>query len=279
MKRGAAGCLMIVRDPAPGFVGKRCALSCSATSVGRSAECDVVLEGDTVSPRHALFEQHDGAWHVTDCGSATGTYRNDEPIDHEVALSHGDRVSVGSTIFKLLSGPDVDVQYSLELSRLCFEDGLTQIPNARALDEAIAREIRTSRWNAGAFAVLILDIDGFTRLNQASGSLAGDFVLRGLTRLVRAHLRSSDIVGRYGEDELAILLPGTSRDAAALLGERLRRRVSDHRFAYRSESIAVTISAGVAELREGERAGTDLVERAAEQLARAKREGRDRVCG
>ncbi|APR79979.1 diguanylate cyclase (GGDEF domain) with PAS/PAC sensor [Minicystis rosea] len=272
-------CLMIVRDPSPGFVGKRCSLSHTPVRIGRGRNCDIVLEGDALSRRHAQLEHRDGAWHIVAAAGTTGTFCNDELVEGERALRPGDRVSIGATIFKLLSGPDVEVQYSVELSRLCFEDGLTQIPNARAFDEAIVREVRASRWNAGALSILLVDIDRFARINETSGRLAGDFVLQSLARLVRGHVRGRDTVARCGEDELALLLPGTSIDAAVTLGETLRQTVSDHHFEFQSNRIAVTISVGAAQLRDGERTGSNLVERATEQLARAKREGRDRVRG
>ena len=270
-------CLVVIHTKEPTLLGKRFVLEHNPTRVGRGADNHIVLDGDSVSRRHAHFEQRAAAWLVVDLGSFNGTYCNDEQISREVALKSGDRVKIGPTIFKYLSGADVEAQYHEEIYRLTIMDGLTQIHNKRYLYEALDREIIRSRRHERDLSVLVFDIDHFKRINEVSGYLAGDFVLKELARLVQAQVRRDEVFARYGGEEFSIILPETTLDGAVALADTLRRKVSEHLFVFEADSIRVTISLGAALLQEPDRGATDLLMRAGEYLNFAKSTGRDRV--
>ena len=102
--QNATDCLVVIYTKEPTLLGKRFVLEHSPTRVGRGADNHVVLDGDSVSRRHAHFEQRGSSWLIIDDGSTNGTYCNDEQISREVVLKNGDRVKIGPTIFKFLSG-------------------------------------------------------------------------------------------------------------------------------------------------------------------------------
>jgi diguanylate cyclase (GGDEF)-like protein len=273
-------CLVVIYTKEPTLLGKRFVLDNSPTRVGRGEDNHIVLDGDSVSRRHTHFErqQRAGSWLVVDDGSTNGTYCNDEQISREAVLKNGDRVKIGPTIFKFLSGSDVEAQYHEEIYRMTIMDGLTQIHNKRYLHEALEREIIRSRRHERDLAMILFDIDHFKRINDVHGHLAGDHVLKELAGVVSARLRRDEVFARYGGEEFAILLSETSLDGALALAETLRQKVSQHVFVFQSDAIRVTVSLGAALLEERDRAANDLIKRADESLYRAKNGGRNRVC-
>ncbi|MCK6587205.1 MAG: diguanylate cyclase [Polyangiaceae bacterium] len=276
--KNTTDCLVVIYTKEPTLLGKRFVLDNNPTRVGRGADNHVVLDGDSVSRRHAHFEQRGSAWLVVDDGSTNGTYCNDEQISREAVLKNGDRVKVGPTIFKFLSGADVEAQYHEEIYRMTIMDGLTQIHNKRYLYEALEREIVRGRRHERHLAVLLFDIDHFKRINDMHGHLAGDFVLKEVARIIQQRIRRDEVFARYGGEEFAIVLPETSLEGAAALGEMLRQKVAEHSFVFQADAIRVTISIGIALLTETDKQANDLIKRADEKLYQAKNSGRNRVC-
>ena len=272
-------CLVVIYTKETTLLGKRFVLEHSPVKVGRGADSHIVLDGDSVSRRHCQFKRRGDAWIVADEGSTNGTYLNDELISAEHRLDNGDRVKVGPTIFKFLSGADVESQYHEEIYRLTIIDGLTQAYNKRYLFEALDREIVRARRHVRDVALLMFDIDHFKTINDEHGHLAGDFVLKELARVIQARIRRDEVIARYGGEEFVVMLPETQLDGARMLAETLRERVAEHLFVFQNESIRVTISVGVAVLAEADRTATELLKRADELMYDAKRAGRNRVCG
>lgn len=271
-------CLVVIYTAEPGLLGKRFVLDKSPTRLGRGAESQIVLEGDSVSRRHAHLERRAGAWYVVDDGSTNGTYVNEEQISREQLLVNGDRIKVGPSILKFLSGADAEAKYHEEIYRMTIVDGLTQIHNKRALFEALEKELMRARRYERDLSLLMFDIDFFKRINDQYGHLAGDHVLRELARIVQERIRREEVFARYGGEEFVILLPETPLPGAAALAESLRARVANHAFVFQGERIPVTVSIGTALLGENDKVASDLIQRADEKLYEAKRGGRNRVC-
>ena len=274
---GGNDCLVVIYSKETGLLGKRFVLDRNPLRVGRGADNHIVLEGDSVSRRHAHFERRTTAWYVVDDGSTNGTYLNEEQIPREALLNNSDRIKVGPTILKFLSGADAEAKYHEEIYRMTIIDGLTQIHNKRYLYEALEREVIRARRHARDLSVLMFDIDYFKRINDQYGHLAGDYVLRELARVVQDRIRRDEVFARYGGEEFAIVLPETPLEGAGALAENLRQRVAEHNFVFQSERIPVTISVGCALLTD-DKTATDLIQRADEKLYEAKRSGRNRVC-
>jgi diguanylate cyclase (GGDEF)-like protein len=272
-------CLVVIYTKEGGLLGKRFVLDGTVLRVGRGADNQVVLEGDSVSRRHAHFEMRaTNRWWVVDDGSTNGTYVNEEQIDHEAMLRNADRIKVGPTIFKYLSGADAEAKYHEEIYHMTIVDGLTQIHNKRYLSEALDREVLRARRHQRELSVLMFDIDFFKNVNDQFGHLAGDYVLRELAKVVQERIRRDEVFARYGGEEFCIVLPETSLAGAAALAEDLRQRVEAHSFVFQSERMPVTISVGCALIAASDRTATDLIQRADEKLYEAKRSGRNRVC-
>jgi two-component system, cell cycle response regulator len=274
---GGNDCLVVIYTTEPTLLGKRFVLDKSTVRIGRGADNQIVLDGDSVSRRHCHFERRQGFWYTVDDGSTNGTYVNERQIPEPVLLSSNDRIQVGPTIFKYLSGADAEAKYYEEIYKMTIVDGLTQIHNKRYLAEALEREIIRARRHSRALAMVMFDIDHFKRINDDFGHLAGDHVLRELSALVQSRIRRDEVFARYGGEEFAIVLPEAGLPDAVKLAETLRQKVEEHRFMFQEETIAVTVSLGCA-LVKAEDTATTIIARADQKLYEAKRSGRNRVC-
>jgi diguanylate cyclase (GGDEF)-like protein len=271
-------CLVVIYTKEPTLLGKRFVLEQNPTRIGRGADNHIVLDGDSVSRRHVHLEQRGENWLVIDDGSTNGTYINDDPIGRQVLLANGDRMKVGPTIFKFLTGTDVESQYHEEIYRMTIIDGLTQVHNKRHLYESLEREMLRARRHARELSFLMFDLDHFKKINDVHGHLAGDYVLKELARVVQGRIRRDEVFARYGGEEFAIILPETDLAGSTALADSIRERIQEHSFAFQNDQIRVTISVGVATLEDADKTSTDLIKRADERLFEAKRAGRNRVC-
>lgn len=157
-------------------------------------------------------------------------------------------------------------------------DALTGLPNRLALDERMPEEFERWRRYGQPLTLSILDVDHFKKVNDERGHSAGDKVLKEIAQAVRSNVRKSDLVVRYGGEELLVLMPGVNLKQGRRASEKLRDHVENMRFIYSGERVPVTISIGVAEFRIGDQ--TDAVfNRADAALYLAKESGRNRVCG
>ncbi|MCS6901902.1 MAG: GGDEF domain-containing protein [Myxococcales bacterium] len=276
--RRGSDCLVVIYTKDQSLLGKRFVLEQSPIRVGRGGDNHIILEGDSVSRRHAHWERRGEAWWIVDDGSTNGTYVNDELIARQHCLQNGDRIKIGGIIFKYLSGEDVESQYHEEIYRMTIIDGLVQIYNKRFLFEALEREITRARRHARDLTVVMFDIDFFKRINDRFGHLAGDYVLKELAKVVQSRVRRDEIFARYGGEEFSLVLPETSLQGAWTLCESIRERVAQYRFVFQGEHIPVTISMGIAILQDSDRMAPDVIARADEKLYEAKRTGRNKVC-
>ncbi len=270
-------CLVVIYTKEPTLLGKRFVLEASPMRVGRGAENHIVLEGDSVSRRHAHFEQRGQPWFCVDDGSTNGSYVNDEQIMREQRLDNGDRIKIGPTIFKYLTGQDVEAQYHEEIYKMTIIDGLTQAHVKRYLLESLEKEIMRARRHARDLSFLMFDIDHFKKVNDVHGHLAGDFILKEVARMVQARIRRDEVFARYGGEEFGIVLPETNLEGARALAEGLREKIDQSRFAFQGETMRVTISIGVAALTDQVKNSMDLIKHADMKLYDAKRAGRNRV--
>lgn len=271
-------CLVVIYTKEPTLLGKRFVLEHSPTRIGRGTDNHIILDGDSVSRRHAHLERRPNGWCLLDDGSTNGTYLNDDLMDIAAMLTNGDRLKIGSTIFKFLSGSDVESQYHEEIYRMTIVDGLTQVHNKRYLFEVLEREVVRARRHERALSVLMFDIDHFKQVNDMHGHLAGDHVLKELVRVVKERIRRDEVLARYGGEEFALVLPETRLDGAVALGESIRQKIADARISFQGRAVPISISVGVATLEERDKNASDLIQRADEQLYEAKRGGRNRVC-
>ncbi|MGM0559655.1 MAG: GGDEF domain-containing protein [Pseudomonadota bacterium] len=164
-----------------------------------------------------------------------------------------------------------------ETERLARVDALTELWNRRHFFELAKREIyRAGREGTAPGILLILDIDHFKRINDTFGHAAGDEVLKHLARSWTALLRESDILGRIGGEEFAVLLPATGMQEGQEVAERLRQATETEAVVYNDSSFSVTLSIGGVSIQQNE-AIDQALNRADRLLYRAKAAGRNRV--
>lgn len=156
-------------------------------------------------------------------------------------------------------------------------DAKTGLLNAKAWQEEAEREIVRAHRERQPVAVLIADLDNFKRINDAHGHLAGDRALIAAVTALSGGLRPYDQLGRFGGEEFTAVLPRTGAAEAARIAERLREAVAAAPLVLDGTSVDLTVSVGVAILREHGADLTDLLTAADHALYRAKRSGRNQV--
>ena len=167
----------------------------------------------------------------------------------------------------------------IELEKANRQDGLTKVLNRRYWEEQLKQEIHRAQRYQHPLSLMLFDLDKFKDLNDKYGHLGGDFVLIELSSFIGSLLRDSDLLGRYGGEEFAIVLPDTPLQGAMEVAERIRKAVSDHPMLFNQQTIRATISMGVAELDpQIHLLHDDLIREADIALYNAKRSGRNRVC-
>jgi two-component system cell cycle response regulator len=259
-------------------LGKKFNLDAPSVLIGRSNKSDIQIDQESVSRNHAKIMNTGKSVILRDLGSTNGTYVNDELID-EYVLRDGDLIKIGRTIFKFLTGGNVENAYHEEIYRLTTIDGLTQIFNKRYFMEMLEREISRSHRYRRALSLIIFDIDHFKNINDTYGHLAGDAVLRHLAGVVKNNLRREDMLARYGGEEFAVILPEVELAAARLIADKIRKLVEGTRFRFEETDIPVTISLGIAACGEDLQEPTEFIKAADEKLYEAKQSGRNRACG
>ncbi|MCG8617959.1 MAG: diguanylate cyclase [Desulfobacterales bacterium] len=164
-----------------------------------------------------------------------------------------------------------------ELKRLASKDPLTGANNRRVFLEKGAYELSRSQRYHHAFAVLMIDVDRFKSINDTYGHQAGDEVLKALVYQSRQIIRETDIFGRLGGEEFAVILPETDADTAAEVGERLRSALADIRVGSEKGGIRFTVSLGLGEMTSYTDSLQTIIGRADAALYKAKEEGRNRL--
>jgi diguanylate cyclase (GGDEF)-like protein len=165
-----------------------------------------------------------------------------------------------------------------ELELLATTDELTGLYNRRALLAKLKFEAARSRRFRTPLAAVMVDVDHFKRINDRHGHAAGDMVLRNLGRMLRESVRVIDIPGRYGGEELCVVLPNTPLEGACKFAQTLRLRIEAQLHELDGELLRVTASLGVAAFDHQDiNDAASLLRHADEALYRAKRGGRNRV--
>jgi diguanylate cyclase (GGDEF)-like protein len=272
----AESCLVEIHGPQ---LGKKYVLEEEEFTIGRDVKNNIVVDLDNVSRRHAKITTRQGQSRVSDLGSTNGTYLNDQEVLDEMPLRTGDYVKVGGTIFKFLSGGNIETLYHEEIYQLTIVDGLTQVNNKRYLLEYLEREMGRCHRYGRALSLIMVDLDHFKQVNDTNGHLAGDYVLRETASLIRQRIRKEECFARYGGEEFAVVMPESGPENARLFAEKVRRLVEAHAFSFEGKPIKVTISLGVADMTPEMTEPLNFIKVADANLYKAKKSGRNRVAG
>jgi diguanylate cyclase (GGDEF)-like protein len=164
-----------------------------------------------------------------------------------------------------------------DLKQLASRDSLTGLWNRRSISELLQREVARASRDELPLTAVIVDIDHFKRINDRIGHLAGDEVLREVTRRIAGSLRSADMIGRLGGEEFLVILYPANEETAVQVMERARRACAKRPVAIDSGEIDVTVSLGAAVVRDYRDVDLPTILKTADRaLYRAKNDGRNR---
>ncbi len=226
---------------------------------------------------HLHFKEHDARIHW------------EEILKHKTALSRNLGRDVGVTVAILdyftnlhrqIENPKIiELEAYEESLSSTATDGLTGLYNHRFFQDRLEEELERARRYGTVLSVVLYDLDDFKVYNDTNGHIAGDVLLLEAAKLIRKAIRRADIPARYGGDELAIIMPQTDAAGAIVIAERIRERLSAHRFP--NQDILplglVTMSGGVVTFPRDAEDKATLLEKADQALRKAKQDGKSRV--
>jgi diguanylate cyclase (GGDEF)-like protein len=273
------------------------ALHQASTRIVSALEPEKVLS-ETLAALDELVSYREAAIRLVDAEAPT-----DPPTDTDDASLVVPLVARGQTLGSLeialdapLDGDDLAVLELLaataavalqnahlyqETQRLATTDPLTGLSNYRHFHEQLALEVQRARRMHYAMGLLIMDLDHFKQINDRHGHPAGDRALQRVAELLRKRLRRTDVVGRVGGEEFAVILPGDDLAQVGLVAEALRKAVEDLPAAegggFSSEPTPITLSIGGTSVMPETLDTQVLVDCADQALYEAKRNGRNQV--
>ncbi|HEX8478850.1 MAG TPA: diguanylate cyclase [Telluria sp.] len=190
-----------------------------------------------------------------------------------------------SAVVETLRDLTEEKQAQVALEQLATRDGLTGLANRRCFDDTLLAEWTRAMRAGQPLSLLMVDVDHFKAYNDTNGHLGGDECLKRIAESVQSEMRANDLVARYGGEEFAVILPSQSLKGAAIVAERIRRRVERLQVpsvaahgAAATPMRQVTVSIGAATaLASSEHSPSELVAIADAALYRAKHLGRNRI--
>jgi diguanylate cyclase (GGDEF)-like protein len=204
-----------------------------------------------------------------------GILRMDDP--HELKYTQDD-LRLLDIIASLGAVAIENARLYSRVQELAIRDGLTGLKVRCFFMESLHREIKRSARKREKLSLLMLDIDHFKEYNDTFGHGAGDAILKYLAKKISSIVHEDDVVGRYGGEEIAILLCGKGKQEAVDEAEMIRRLIKENPLTIRQESRSFTVSIGVSSYPEDAVSEVEMIRVADARLYRAKSEGRDRVC-
>jgi two-component system cell cycle response regulator len=246
--------------------------------IGRHPKNDIRVDDTGISRFHACIEWENDRHTVEDLGSRNGTFIGARTVIRK-ELRDGDWIQLGPRVSFRYSWTDANQEALFHrLYESSTRDALTGVYNRRHFEERLSAEIAYALRHKGDVALILVDVDHFKRVNDVHGHQAGDAVLQQLAVRAAHRLRTEDVLARFGGEEFAVILRGTSTLGAGLVAERLRALIAALPMIFETKPIPVTISAGCASLESCTRpSAQDLIAVADRRLYRAKKAGRNRV--
>lgn len=259
---------------AGGRPGERAVIEEEKFVIGRGSTADFILDSDAVSRAHAYIEKRADGHYLVDNQSTNGSFVNYRRVKQQL-LRDGDQIQLGQSLFKYLSGDNIETAYHEEFRLLARRDALTGALNRATFDEELRVLSGTAQRSGQSLSLILFDLDHFKRINDTHGHTAGDLVLSFVGEKAQKLTCSPHLFARVGGEEFAVIFLGELNLARAL-AEELRTELGFLEVDYDRAKIRVTISAGVAGL-PVDGSATDLYAAADKKLYEAKSAGRNQV--
>ncbi len=263
-------------------VGRVIALDEPVITIGRDAQCAVVLQDDGVSRFHVEVRRETAdSVIIRDLGSTNGTFIGGERIA-EAKLHDGTKVLIGRrTILNFTFLDELEYNFQQQMYEISTRDGLTGVYNRRYFSQRIITDLSFAWRHQIPCTLVILDIDHFKKVNDTHGHRTGDQVLIAVTEAMGNVIRKEDILARYGGEEFVVIAQGTDLVNGKVLGKRIQLCVAEQRIPALDDPnmvVKVTVSVGVATVPSDASVGADVLISAADtNLYRAKSLGRNQV--
>lgn len=258
-------------------VGRRVLLADDSITLGRSHGSTIMINDPAVSRLHVKIEYdpQSSVYAVNDLGSSNGTLVNGKTIKTSV-LSEGDKIIIGQTVLRFSWIDAVDMVFHGEVDRLINIDGLTGLVVKRRFDEDFSRHVAVALRNESPLSMLMIDMDGLKRINDTYGHPFGAYSISETAKIIKNVMSSKGLASRFGGDEFMAFLPNTPVDKAREIAEEIRRNVEQHNYEKDNTTFSLTISIGLAMLKENDTPET-FFKRADDALYISKKSGRNRV--
>ncbi|MCP4110253.1 MAG: diguanylate cyclase [Desulfobacteraceae bacterium] len=184
------------------------------------------------------------------------------------------RIGVG---VRLVQAEDRLRDYAEKMEQFATTDYLTKAYNRRYFFDQAEKELDRARRYKSQFSLLLMDIDHFKKINDTWGHLAGDEVLKRLSKYCKDILRDTDLFARFGGEEFTVLLPETDKDGAFKLAERMRQFIENISVDFAAWSFGFTVSIGVASMKGPAESLEAILKRADDAMYQAKTKGRNQT--
>lgn len=213
--------------------------------LGRDPSCEVRLRDTGVSRKHAgVVAAADGA-RLRDLGSTNGIFVEGIRVA-DCKLQDGQRVQMGMhTALKYCLCDDLEIGYQRRLAEGALLDPETGLFNRRHFDDRLAAELVTSSRYNRPMSLLCVEIDGLSRVTEASGRAVAEEVLGLVSRLLKSAVRREDVLARVNAEAFGVVARETPLSAGRALGERIRKAVEQGHITVRGKDLALTVSVGV----------------------------------
>ena len=262
-------------------VGRVFALAHGVLVVGRSAQCEIHIEHESISRRHCeLTVGPNNRVHIHDLGSTNGTGIDDGDIGSKtMELRGGERIRLSKhVVLKFAFQDSLEREVQEDLYSSAVRDPLTGVHNKRFFQERLEHEVAYANRHRTALSLLMFDLDHFKTVNDTHGHPVGDQVLVELSKRVQQVLRSEDVFARYGGEEFVIIMRGTPIVEAERVGRRVLQAVREKPVQSGALQINMTVSIGIAALLSDQpTTGSELLSQTDLLLYQAKQRGRNQV--
>jgi diguanylate cyclase (GGDEF)-like protein len=272
--RGRAA--LLVLQGAEADLGKHIWLDRDVT-LGRDPLVELPLADEVISRRHCKVKFGDGGFLVEDLGSTNGTALNGEKIVAPRRLRSGDQVRLGGVVVKFVLADPIEHTFHAQMDERVGTDELTGLVAKRRFDAALDRALEAARTMKTPLSVMMLDMDGLKRINDAHGHPVGGATIAAVGKIIGEVVTPHGAACRLGGDEFVAFLRGLTKPLAVQFGESIRSWVATHKFEKDGVVVQPTLSIGIAAFPSDGKTPEKLLRRADEALYRAKKEGRDRV--